>query len=325
MNNLDSISNLDDFRVVKGDNELINNFSRLVVEDKNNAISLVNDNDLKFITLFLLKEKIYENNLVDLLNERNRAAIDIMNDVKNNTYRGDITADISSLDYVQVVYHALKWILVSGIDEYCLNCEYNEVVDMSAIFLIKVYNDLSVLPVISDLLFKRKNRGYYTHELVWAFFEARNVDSLEYIARGLLSNEKSSVNLACKLLNFIPNIKEQKNPYEYTVKWIEDNRKFIFFTGETQQQRIDPIRCEVCVIAKYLNKRIDTNTGELIDMLTEKEKRWLIDFDNGDYEQMTLLADYSKYLYSKGLVWWEIWHSYPIDKQVKIAKAGGQL
>lgn len=322
MDNLNSINNLDNVRAAKGDIELIDSFSRLLVTDKKNAIDLINSDDVKFATFLLLKEKIYENNLVDRLNERNRVALDIIGELENNETRG-ITSDIQSLDYVQMIQSTLRWILETGADEYCSRGEYNEILDMSAVFLIKVYHDLSVLPIIADLLFKRKGRGYYTHELVWAFFEAHNVESLEYIARGFLSKEHSDINLSYKLLNFIPNIKESKDPYKYAIDWIEDNKKFIFFTGETQHQRMEPVRCEVCVIAKYLNKRINPLTGELIEVLNDKEKAWLKEFDNGDYNQMTLLANYSRYLYKKGLTWWEIWHSYPIEKQVKIAKMGG--
>ena len=224
-----------------------------------------------------------------------------------------------------MIHSTLKWILQTGADEYCSSGEYNEILDMSAIFLIKVYHDLSILPIIADLLFKRKCKGYYTHELVWAFFEARNVDSLEYIAKGLLSNEKSDVNLAYKLLNFIPNIKKHEYPFKYAIEWLDDNRKFIFFTGETQHQRIEPVRCEISVVAKYLNKRINASTGKLVEKLSKKEEAWLSSFDNVAYEDMILLADYSHHLYKKGLTWWELWHSYPIERQIKIAKVGGAL
>lgn len=324
MDNLYSINNLDNVRAVKGENELINSFSRLVSIDRENAVDLINGGSLRFATFFLLKDKIYENNLTHLLNERNRVAIELINEVQNNQSR-NMTADITSLDYIQAIHSTLKWILETGADEYCSSDEYNEILDMSAIFLVKVYHDLSVLPTIADLLFERKCKGYYTHELVWAFFEARSVDSLEYIARGFLSKEESHVKLAYKLLNFVPNIKTKKDPYKYTMEWLEENRKFIFFTGETQHGRLEPVRCEVCAIAKYLNKRINPCNGELEEELNEQERSLLRDFDNGDYNQMVLLANYSQYLHRKGKVWWEIWHSYPLEKQVKIAKMGGIL
>ena len=322
MSNLYSINNLDNLRITEGEYELVNSFSRLIATNREQAIDLLNDADLKFATLFLLTDKIYENNLIEFLSERNRVAIDIINEFQNSQC-GRSTDDITTLDYVQIIQSTLEWVLKTGIDDYCSSCEYNEILDMSAIFLIKVYNNISVLPIIAELVFRRKCKGCYTHELVWAFFEARNVESLEYIATGLLSNEKSDVDLAYKLLNFIPNIRNHKSPYNYALEWLVDNKKFIFFTGETQHQRMEPIRCEICVRAKYLNKRINVSTGKIVEKLSKRDEEWLNSFDNSDYEERRLLADYSHYLYKKGLIWWEIWHSYPIDKQVKIAKIGG--
>ena len=102
----------------------------------------------------------------------------------------------------------------------------------------KVYNDKTILPTIVDTIFFRNRKGLFTHDLIWAFFQARDPYSLMLIANYLYSEDIKDVKLACKLLDFVPSIdmtmgKDSKKQYRDLFYWLEENYPlFIFYGGK---------------------------------------------------------------------------------------------
>lgn len=326
MNTLGFINPLNNI-VHSGDtNVLIDYFHELLKHDRKKALSLIDDESLQFCSLFLLKGEIYQLNLFNDLNQRNKTALTIINELTTGN-KNELAFDDLSLNYIQIVYSTLKWILETGAVDDGLNNEYDKILDMAAIFLIKVYRDKTVLSCISDMIFKRNMRDLYFHDLIWAFFEIRDVESLVFIAKRLKSTQQKDVELACILLNFLPGIDinskvKMEDQYLYVVKWIEENSSFSFFRGESFNQTSNPIPYEVAWEAKYLCKKVYIDTGKTIDELNIYECELLDQFNKLNYHTKKLLSNYSYRLHRKNIYWWNVWINYPITEQIRISIIG---
>ena len=93
---------LDKIRIDKGSAKLIEVFSYITKSDIDRAAELINDDNLDYATLFLLKDEIKTNEMKDKLNVRNKSAIEI---------RDHISSVLSSNDRLLVVEsnHEAAW------------------------------------------------------------------------------------------------------------------------------------------------------------------------------------------------------------------------
>jgi hypothetical protein len=85
--------------------------------------------------------------------------------------------------------------------------DVDEAFDAASGILTSIYKDKTCLPAIVKMIFKRHKEGRFINNLVWAFFQCSDPGSLILIANYLNSKEPEEMELAKKLLNFIP---EQK-------------------------------------------------------------------------------------------------------------------
>ncbi|MGH4117329.1 hypothetical protein [Clostridium sp.] len=151
--------------------------------------------------------------------------------------------------------------VLKGVFERCswqneLSDEYDELLDASAALLIKIHKDNSILPSIVDTIFFRNRESLFTHDLIWAFFEARDPYSLMLIANYLHSDDERDIKLACKLLDFVPSIdmttsRDSKDKYMAFFYWLIENYRFLYFTGESFQRTSNPIPYKIDSDAKY--------------------------------------------------------------------------
>lgn len=325
MYNLNSINPLDRIRLDNGIDEMKDYFLGLAKKNNEKAVNLINAENLHFPTLFLLKNEINRLNLFDNLNLRNKTAIEITTEVLKKNKKISINEYISS-DLTQIAYSVLKWIFDTGFYDDGLSNEYDEVLDITAILLIRIYRDQTILPTIVDMIFDRNRKGLFNHDLVWAFFESKDPNSLIMIANHLLSTETKDIDLASKLLSFIPgmeksNTANKEKKYTSFLNWLEENSPFLYFTGQSLQQVNRPITYVIDLEAKYLNKYVSSDTGKKLKSFTDEEAKLLDEFNKLDSNTRILLANFSSMLYHKNKHWWNQWIHYPIAEQIRIAKS----
>ncbi len=219
-------------------------FYQLAKENEKEALNLINDENLHFTSLFVLRPEIEELNLFQKLNARNRIALGITNEILSSK-RNISDVEYLSFEYIQAVHSVLKWMLETGCINDGLDDQYDEILDITAIFLTKIYRDKTVLPIIAEMIFRRYKQGLLIHDLAWAFFESRDPISLSIISERLQSKELKDVELAQELLSFVPGIGIRENidikkQYLSFLDWFEKNNLFLHFTGESFQQVKNP-------------------------------------------------------------------------------------
>ncbi len=218
---------------------------------------------------------------------------------------------------------ALKWIFVTGISNDGLNKDFDKVLDITTVLLAKECKDTSVLPRIITVTFERYTKDCYFYDLIWAFFQSRSPQSLVLIAPYILSKDEKHVELATRLLNFIPGIdlnsmESTNKRYLTFMKWIKENHPFLYFTGESFQRRYDPKPYIVILEGKYLCKAVSVNTGNIINPLTDRERQLLKEFKKETEENKKALSEFSHKLYKKNIYWWNKWINSPFDNQLNI-------
>ncbi len=319
---------LDNFRHTKGLNSTKSYFDDLAHKNTEDAINLVNDTDLHYSSLLLLKDDIHKYNLYENLNLRNRIALNITDEILESSKPDCITP--FSCDHIQNANYVLKWMLKTDSNDSIPIDNYDRVLDSCAALLTKVYNDSSALPLIVDIIFDRHRKNHFINNLVWAFFEEGNPKSLIYIANYLLSSHPKDVELAHKLLKFIPgiNLGIPDNQYVYFGNWLKENSMFLYYTGEGFQQSHKPTPYKVVLEGKYLYKFVSIDTGTIMEVLTKKEEQLLSEFKKLDYSLKVLLSTFSYNLYRKDIYYWHSWINYPISKQISMARLeiqGGRI
>jgi hypothetical protein len=154
-------------------------------------------------------------------------------------------------------YRSIKGMFEGCIGQHELSEEKDELLDITAALLIKTHKDNSILPIIVDTIFFRNREGLFNHDLIWTFFEARDPYSLMLIANYLHSDDARDIKLAYKLLEFVPSIDmrngigDSKNKYTTLFYWIQENYRFLYFTGESFQRTSNPIPYKIDLHSKY--------------------------------------------------------------------------
>ncbi|APC78863.1 TPA: hypothetical protein ACXDAZ_004076 [Clostridium botulinum] len=302
-------------------------FYQLAKENEKEALNLINDENLHFTSLFVLRPEIEELNLFQKLNARNRIALGITNEILSSK-RNISDVEYLSFDYIQAVHSVLKWMLETGCINDGLDDQYDEILDITAIFLTKIYRDKTVLPIIAEMIFSRYKQGLLIHDLAWAFFESRDPISLSIISERLQSKELKDVELAQELLSFVPGVDIQSNidikkQYLSFLDWFGKNNLFLHFTGESFQQVKNPVIYRVVLEAKYLCEPVSIDTGEILRILSGKECKLIDQFKRLDENTQELLSEFSVMLHHNNICKWQYWLECPIGEQIKFARIGG--
>lgn len=329
IDNLNIVSFFDKTRHDNGISKLKIVFNELIKNNIEKALNLINDENLHFASLFLLKSDIKKFNLFSKLNLRNRIALETVNDI--------LTKKISDIEYlsdeyIRKTHLTLKWILETGFIDDGIDNKYDKVLDTVAALLTMAYKDKTILPILVNMIFERYKKRLLIHDLIWAFFESRNPETLTLIAKYLRSSKLEEFELACKLLNFVPGIdidnKENKEEqYKLFTNWFEENYLFFYFTGESFQQTSHPKPYIVVLEAKYICESVSVDTGKILKTLSKEDEELLNRFRELEYENKILLSDFSYKIYGQNKHFWKKWLNYPITDQIKIAKngIGGEL
>lgn len=308
-----TINLLDKIRLNKGISALKAAFHDLINTDIKTAIDLVNDTNIQFPSLFVLQAEIRKVDLFSKLNDRNKAAFEFINNTKN-----------SSSEFTARDFKILKWILESGYQEDGLNLHYEEIIEKAAIILAKVYKDKSCLNLIEEIIFNRHRKGAYIYDLVWAYFETSDHDCLLSLVKRLNSTNHKDLELVHKFLNFIPSINKSNDVnnsklYHSSLKWLNENRKYLYYTGESSLQTHNPSRYSLSLEKKYLQKPISEKTDRA-KQYSQEEIQLLNSFRELKEDKKQLLAEYSNILNLRNKNQWNLWIHSPIPKQIEIAK-----
>jgi hypothetical protein len=317
---------IDRIRYLRGSDTCKAAFQKLCVECRQKAICVINDRRLRFASLFVLQPEINEFGLQEELSERNKIALRLCEKITAGKEHSENSEDKISLKS-EDVHRVLLWMLNTGVIDDGLDDEFDQIIDIAASLLIKTHHEESVLPTIANLIFGRNRAGRYNHDLIWAFFQTRNIKALRYIADYLRSPDAKDVGLARKLLNLSPGtewetISGRQEQYGKYLSWLRENESYLYFTGESLQFSNSPALFNANVEAKYLCKNNDSRNHKPIVPYTEEELSRLSNFNNAPEDEKSVLADYSQSLYKNNHRYWNQWVHYPIDKQIDIANNG---
>lgn len=317
---------LDSYRYTKGTKQFINYFKDLAKTDVQRLLQYINEDNLRFSSLYLLHPDIMESNLYTQLSARNQKALEITQRILAKETSGRSS---SASGEEAVPASVLRWMLESGHPEDGLDSRYDRMLDMTAILLVKVHKDKSVLPMVADMMFNRYRKGEFIYDLVWAFFESRDPNGLLLIANRLCSAHWKDIELARKLLGFVPGFGTDTriNPvqqYSYFFQWLHENSPFLYFTGEGFQQTSHPIPYQVLLEAKYLCKRLSKGSNVQLRSVTDSEAQLLEQFGKLSPYLQNQLANYSYWLYRHTPYEWKIWLRSSIAEQLNaVSKATG--
>jgi len=318
--NTNFASALDKLRAASGTDELRSYFSGLLKSDRNKALELANDRQLGFGTLFALRDQLARQDVFKELNAKYQKALKLTNDLMGDKARRLSLKFRQDDDYTASV---LRWMLDTGGLEDGLGREYDRLMDFLAGLLVKRFRDYSVLIRIAEMIFSRHKKGKLIHDLVWAFFESKNTDSILIIARWLSSNDVKDRKLALKLLGFIPSLNPpaKPDPYGYTrvLYWLQENKPFIYYTGESLHQSCSPLHFRVSMVAKYLCRSVSVETGEPLYPLNEFEKSLAENFKKLPYDSQQKLSDFSYLLYRRNIFQWHTFMRLDLGRQLALA------
>jgi len=316
------ISNdLDRIRRESGIERLIETFQKLVQKEPQKALELINDENLHFPTLFVLQSEIEKSELGARLNRRNSTALQTSKAILTGK---DTEAESLILDQEPMTCSVFRWMLETGYLDDGMNDQYDKVLDITALILVRIFKDRTILSNIADLIFLRNRKDGFLYDLIWGLFETRTPYSLLLIGQRLRSPEPRDQDLAKKLLSFIPGLEEQDDPekqYNCLLHWLDENCMFLRYTGESFQLTHRPTPYVIVWEAKYLCRVVNVDTGEMLMPLTEEETALLDKFKRLEDTDKILLANCSYHLYRKDTHWWHSWIHSPILQQIKTGKA----
>lgn len=323
-----SINDFDCIRRARGNDACKNTFRRLLKERKQAAIRLLNDNQLYFASLFILKPEIEKFEMDDQeLGERNRIALNICGKIsERKNLNSDSVSPFPLND--EKVHSVLLWMFNTGSADDGLSDEFDKIIDISASILVKTHHEKAILPTVAELIFKRNRKGAYTHDLIWAFFQARDSQSLRVIAGYLRSSQRKDSELAHTLLHLPENLQagpnnSKENQYRTYLSWLQENSPYLYFTNESFQLTNSPKPCEVNLEAKYLCKDSSPKGRRVMTDLTEEDYGYLNNFSGiQEEEDRAVLANFSNKLHQQDPPQWNQWMQAPIDQQIQVAKYG---
>jgi hypothetical protein len=307
-------------------NRLKSVFRELEATNREEAIRLLNDQRLQFPSLFILMPEIDTLQLHRVLNVRNKIALGLCG---KKTKITNVAVD-SAREESEEEHQALRWMLSTGVSWEGPSAEhdqYDAVIDYTAALLVVSYEDKEMLSVVAELIFRRNRKDLYIHDLVWAFFQVMDYSALRLIARYLLSANGKDFKLASKLLHInmaggTDRSVSKERLYRKYLAWLEENRPYLYLTGEQFQMTSDPQYLNFDSEAKYLNREISPKYRQPLTPLDEVEAMSLKRFRASPREEQELLSDYSYRLRRRNMQRWQEWMQMQTAEQVLSARAG---
>lgn len=308
------VSMLDDLRLHNSYEKTRDLFHRLYQQDAVQAINLLNEEDLSFPSLYILQPEISKLSLDNALSDKNRLALDIEKRLLTHRHPDNVASEGE-------VHNVLKWMLVSGSGATSLGEEYDTIMDLAALLLIKEYNDTDILPLLEEMIFSRHRKGLNTYDAEWALFESGDAECIAMVAKRLLSSDVRDVSMARRMLGFIPCVNENDDAasqHRCVMQWLSRNRRYLRYTGESNQKCTCPHPFKVALEQKYLQRALDTD--EDWSRLLSEEQNAVAAFNQLDEQDKELLSDYSHHLHMNSAGQWRRWMNNGVPEQIAAAK-----
>ena len=301
-------------------------FAVMSQRNKHTLLRHVNDDRLSFPFFFVFVKDIRKLGSFAELSPRNRAAVQICADKITIPGWEEGSKAITDND---VLHETLLWMFNTGKNWDGTSRdrdEFNMMIDYAASLLVIMFDDRTVLPDIGDIIFRRNRKGLYIHDLVWGFFQTLDLETLDLIAKRLLSDEQSDVELACLLLHLEPpaviNSAVMQKKYDEFTQWLAESRPYLYLTGEHFQQLSNPTHFDCDMEAKYLGKEISPRNMMPIEPLSKPEVESLKNFRAAADQERKMLADYSCKLRRRNMREWDEWIHEDVTQQVLAAQTG---
>ncbi|MFC4617515.1 hypothetical protein ACFO4N_02080 [Camelliibacillus cellulosilyticus] len=295
---------------------LIETWRRISKEHRPEAIEMLNDPDLPFPALYVLKEEVEKTCEEAELDLKNRLAFCHI----DATIKGEsifFPTKVDLYDQQQHTLTCLRWMVFTG-GQTIVDAAYLKVIDHACTHLLMHDNDDRLRDII-EIIFYRHRVKAERHYLLWAFYEAADPRSLHYVASFLNSNDETDNRLAKKMLRFIPGVAgaaSQSEARDRVAAWLEVNGDFLWYTGETNDANPYPIPFIVLLPAKYLGQPVEHRTGQPLRRLLEPElERWR-EFETLPYDIQHRLADASCQMRYLNFEKWREWMNTPVQSQV---------
>lgn len=307
---------LDVIRRNEGNELFVEKFCDLYKKDKQEGLKVLNDESLTYPSLYLLFAELEKLHILPILSARNKIAYRISNQILfpfESNYGFDYLGTAENR-----VHQSLKWMLETGcMESYCDG--YEKIMDITASSLLSLYEDKTVLGVISDTIFLRNRIGHYNHDLIWAFFRFHNPETLMLIAKRMLDEDEEDSSFACSLLGMEKD-ENIKTKYSTFVQWLTDNDNYLYFTEESFQLRTNPEMFKVDKERKYLQKPFDGYEKKIMPRLGNTEKTYLTAFNQLKEAEKDVLIKYSDKIHKEDAGKWNAWMSDSIGEQLVIAR-----
>jgi hypothetical protein len=322
--NSEGSNGLDRIRLRFGNEKLVEYIMNLHESNPKHAELLLNGSRVSFTCIYLLKRNTDSSKILNNSSLRNKKAVQLVDRVAQRS--SSDSAHLYQSDFYEENRdnrNLYKWILETGYRDDGLDEIFDEILDIAAIILLGEYKEKRYLKIVADLIFSRHERGAYFYDLVWAYFRCRRLECISLIAQRLRSPVRKDVELARKLLSFVPcvgNRPVENSLFQYygCMQWLEENGAYLYYTGESYQQKNNPCPFAISHEAKYLNKPLK-EFENYYDSDTNRARSSLYSFSNLDEKAKEKLSSYSYRLYRRNKKSWEIWINSPLDEQLKIA------
>lgn len=306
---------LDKIRLEQGIKPCKEEFRNILNNSRRKAVILLNDNTLSFPTFYILMPQIEP--LYRHLTYGKLVTVRLAMQFTQKENLGKKAYDLSVKN--KTIYRVLKWMVETGSDTELDIDEYEKILDLCVSVLINSYQDQTILPLVSDMIFRRNKKGRNIHDLVWAYFRLHDPNALQYTAQKLLSEDEEDINLACKLLH-IEKTEDNQALYQTYNDWIKQNDPFLYFTNESMQFAAKPTFCRVDLERKYLGKGTPSYEKVPLTKLDENEEQALAVFNSLGSDEQELLSEMSLRLKHSSDEQWRNWLVNSVDEQLKMAK-----
>ncbi len=321
-NNGPNLARLEPLRARFGEERAKGVFREAAQKNRQTAAVMVNDENLRFRTLFALMPDIKQQEMYEELVPRNRAALYWTGKILNDN---ELTANLKEEKDPITEHEALVWMLKSGFADDGKDNAFARVLDGAAALLADRYHDKENLPLMADMLFRRARAGYLVHDLAWALFRANDPQVLRLAANHLRSPQSEEYNLACSLLHLEPNERGANRQWQYNnyMNWLDENYDYLYATDESFQSSNAPNAYAVDTAAQYLCKPTLRRT-EAIETAARAEAELPKDFLKLTKEEKQRLALYSNRLKKWNPARWEDFIKQPVERQIGEANSWGE-
>lgn len=291
------------------------------------SLDILNSDNISFPKLFELSKQMNKSPITKHLNLKSKIALEFSNDVLSKEKSFILKGDLNNNDN-KIKHTALKWILETGAVNDGMSNEYDEVIDKAAIILSVMFKDTSILPIMREIIFKRNKEKMLIHDLLWGYFSSNEIQTLELIAAKLISDDVADIKFAFDLLQLQRkfNISYDMFPqtmYSKFINWYKKNEDYIYFTGESFQEKSNPSYYSINIEAKYLCEKVQRENGKILNISSDRELELVNSLKKADKITKKFISNYSNELHRKDIISWKDWFSCSFRMQLQIAISGG--